>query len=159
MRRRWRTRPSRSWRRRHGPPAPAPRAADDGRVERLEAELGALRDEVAVLRTQLEELRSELGMCLPHEADHLGVADAAALGVPDEHPVLPAAHVHRRPAAAADGVHVVAPGARVDRVAAGAGDDAIVARAAVLVVVARGAVDPVAAGAAAEPVAPGPDIE
>ena len=42
--------------------APAPRArVDDGRVERLEAELGELRAEVAELREQLAELRAALG--------------------------------------------------------------------------------------------------
>ncbi len=43
------------------PVAPAPAAADDGRVERLEAELGDLREEVAELRSQLAALREELG--------------------------------------------------------------------------------------------------
>ena len=49
------------------PPRPAAAAAapaaapDDGRVERLEAELGALRDEVAALRAELQALREELG--------------------------------------------------------------------------------------------------
>ena len=43
------------------PPRPAPARADDGRVERLEAELGELRAELATLREQLEELRTELG--------------------------------------------------------------------------------------------------
>jgi uncharacterized protein YceH (UPF0502 family) len=45
-------------------PAPAPAApppADDGRVERLQTELGELRAEVARLREQLAELRTELG--------------------------------------------------------------------------------------------------
>ena len=42
-------------------PPPPPIAADDGRVERLEAELGALRDEVASLRAELQALRDELG--------------------------------------------------------------------------------------------------
>jgi uncharacterized protein YceH (UPF0502 family) len=44
------------------PPRPArPAAPDDGRVDRLEAELGELRAELASLREQLAELRAELG--------------------------------------------------------------------------------------------------
>jgi uncharacterized protein YceH (UPF0502 family) len=44
------------------PPAPAPSSAPpDGRIERLEAELGELRAEVAALREQLDALRAELG--------------------------------------------------------------------------------------------------
>ena len=43
------------------PPRPAPPPRDDGRVDRLEAELGELRAELAALREQLAELRSELG--------------------------------------------------------------------------------------------------
>jgi uncharacterized protein len=43
------------------PPRPAAARRDDGRVDRLEAELGELRGELAALRAQLEELRTELG--------------------------------------------------------------------------------------------------
>ena len=42
-------------------PRPAAPRRDDGRVERLEAELGELRGELAELRAQLTELRTELG--------------------------------------------------------------------------------------------------
>jgi uncharacterized protein len=42
-------------------PRPAPAPAGDGRLERLEAELGELRAEVSALREQLAEPRAELG--------------------------------------------------------------------------------------------------
>jgi uncharacterized protein YceH (UPF0502 family) len=41
--------------------APAPAPADDGRIERLETELGELRGEVEELRAQLDALKAELG--------------------------------------------------------------------------------------------------
>jgi len=44
------------------PPRPAAQPPDDGRVERLEAELRELRGEVARLGEQLAELRAELGV-------------------------------------------------------------------------------------------------
>ena len=43
------------------PPRPAAPRRDDGRVDRLEAELAELRGELATLREQLAELRTELG--------------------------------------------------------------------------------------------------
>jgi uncharacterized protein YceH (UPF0502 family) len=44
------------------PPRPPRAPADDGRVERLQAELGELRAELGELREQLAELRTELGL-------------------------------------------------------------------------------------------------
>jgi uncharacterized protein YceH (UPF0502 family) len=43
------------------PPRPPAQARDDGRVDRLEAELGELRSELSAVREQLAELRTELG--------------------------------------------------------------------------------------------------
>jgi uncharacterized protein len=43
------------------PPRPPAAPRDDGRVDRLEAELGELRSELAAVREQLAELRTELG--------------------------------------------------------------------------------------------------
>ena len=43
------------------PPRPASPRRDEGRVDRLEAELTELRGELATLREQLAELRTELG--------------------------------------------------------------------------------------------------
>jgi uncharacterized protein YceH (UPF0502 family) len=43
------------------PPRPPAAAADSGRLERLEAEVAALRGELIAVREQLAELRAELG--------------------------------------------------------------------------------------------------